>query len=103
MYYFIVYNNSGQLSDFVFRSTIARALCNNPEVLLLVLSFVFVQCSPHRLSLPPPSLKVLKPWGAFPRQDEPTGDLDTRNTVEIMDLLLKVCACVRVCECEDCA
>lgn len=39
------------------RVTIARALSNDPEILLL---------------------------------DEATGDLDTRNTVEIMDLLLKI-------------
>ena len=37
--------------------TIARALANDPEILLL---------------------------------DEPTGDLDTRNTVDVMNLLLKI-------------
>lgn len=41
----------------MFHSTIARALANDPEILLL---------------------------------DEPTGDLDTYNTVEVMDLLLRI-------------
>lgn len=39
------------------RVTIARALVNKPDILLL---------------------------------DEPTGDLDTRNTIDVMDLLLRV-------------
>jgi putative ABC transport system ATP-binding protein len=60
------------------RVTIARSLANDPAVLLLG--------------------KWKWPWNCFivescnfVQTDEPTGDLDTRNTVLIMDLLLKVC------------
>lgn len=59
------------------RVTIARALSNDPDVLLLGNGFVFVFFGQQQQALTHVA-------------DEPTGDLDTRNTVQVMDLLLRI-------------
>lgn len=58
------------------RVTIARSLANDPLVLLLGM-YLHHDASIYLLIV-------------FLLKDEPTGDLDTRNTILIMDLLLKI-------------